>query len=150
MAKALVEQTVSKEIERFRSLWSGGISHDDGLDRLLSAQALAEIDRLDRAQLARDLPVAVVGAGFSGTLLTINLLRQRSRVILVERDAHKLAKGVAFGTLRPEHLLNVRAANMSAFPDDKDHFLRWLGFSGEDQANRFVPRLPMDIICTSN
>jgi uncharacterized NAD(P)/FAD-binding protein YdhS len=85
--------------------------------------------------------VAVVGAGFSGTLLAINLLRQRSNVILIERDADRLAKGLAFGTLRPEHLLNVRASNMSAFPDDKDHFLRWMGFSSEDQANRFVPRL---------
>lgn len=88
-----------------------------------------------------DLPVAIVGAGFSGTLLAVNLLRQRSRVVLVERDAGRLAKGLAFGTRRPEHLLNVRASNMSAFPEDKDHFLRWMGFSGEDQANRFVPRL---------
>lgn len=88
-----------------------------------------------------ELPVAVVGAGFSGTLLAINLLRQRARVVLVERDAERIARGLAFGTRRPEHLLNVRAANMSAFPDDKDHFLRWMGFSSQDQANRFVPRL---------
>lgn len=88
-----------------------------------------------------ELPVAVVGAGFSGTLLAINLLRQRARVVLVERDAGGLAKGLAFGTKRPEHLLNVRASNMSAFPDDKDHFLRWMGFASADQANRFVPRL---------
>ncbi|MBV1688222.1 FAD/NAD(P)-binding protein [Novosphingobium sp. G106] len=88
-----------------------------------------------------ELPVAVVGAGFSGTLLAINLLRQRAKVVLVERDAHRLGKGLAFGTLRPEHLLNVRASNMSAFPDDKDHFLRWMGVSSADQANRFVPRL---------
>lgn len=88
-----------------------------------------------------ELPVAIVGAGFSGTLLAINLLRQRAKVVLIERDAHHLAKGLAFGTQRPEHLLNVRASNMSAFPDDKDHFLRWMGFSSEDQANRFVPRL---------
>jgi transcriptional regulatory protein RtcR len=45
-------ETVNKEIKRLRSLWSGGISHDDGLDRLLPAQALAEIDPFDRAQLA--------------------------------------------------------------------------------------------------
>lgn len=62
-------------------------------------------------------------------------------MVLVERDAKRLAKGLAFGTLRPEHLLNVRASNMSAFPDDRDHFLRWMGFSSQDQANRFVPRL---------
>ncbi|MDB5724804.1 MAG: FAD-dependent oxidoreductase [Novosphingobium sp.] len=88
-----------------------------------------------------DLPVAVVGAGFSGTLLAINLLRLRQRVVLIERDAAKLAKGQAFGTRRPEHLLNVRAANMSAYPDDLGHFGRWMGFTAADQVNRFVPRL---------
>ncbi|HZU65186.1 MAG TPA: FAD/NAD(P)-binding protein [Novosphingobium sp.] len=88
-----------------------------------------------------DLPIAIVGAGFSGTLLAINLLRLGARVVLVERDREKLARGLAFGTRAPEHLLNVRAANMSAFPDDPGHFLRWMGFSSQEQANRFAPRL---------
>ncbi|TCM20460.1 putative NAD(P)/FAD-binding protein YdhS [Novosphingobium sp. PhB165] len=88
-----------------------------------------------------DLPIAVVGAGFSGTLLTINLIRQGVRVVLIERNQTQLAKGLAFGTRGPEHLLNVRAANMSAFPDDPANFLRWIGQTGEEQANRFVPRL---------
>ncbi len=87
------------------------------------------------------LPVAIVGAGFSGTLLAINLLRNGVRVILIERKDAQLAKGLAFGTRWPEHLLNVRAANMSAFPDDQANFLRWIGHAGDEQANRFVPRL---------
>ncbi|KQM19005.1 FAD/NAD(P)-binding protein [Novosphingobium sp. Leaf2] len=86
------------------------------------------------------LPVAVVGGGFSGTLLTINLLRHGARVVLIERAVTQMATGLAFGTARPEHLLNVRAANMSAFPDDLGHFVRWLGVSGSDAVNRFVPR----------
>ena len=90
---------------------------------------------------SNELPIAVVGAGFSGTLLAVNLLRHGARVVLVEREEGRLARGLAFGTRRPEHLLNVRASNMSAFPDDRDHFLRWMGFSGANQANRFVPRL---------
>lgn len=87
------------------------------------------------------LPVAIVGAGFSGTLLAVNLIRQGVRVVLVEQHEQQVAKGLAFGTRQPEHLLNVRASNMSAFPDDPGHFLRWMGFSDSDQANRFVPRL---------
>jgi len=88
-----------------------------------------------------ELPIAIVGAGFSGTLLAINLLRQGASVVLVERDRESLARGLAYGTQEVEHLLNVRASNMSAFPDDPGHFLRWMGYSDADQANRFVPRL---------
>ncbi len=94
-----------------------------------------------RPQAGAELPVAIVGAGFSGTLLAINLLRNGMRVVVIERDEAQIAKGLAFGTRRPEHLLNVRASNMSAFPDDTGHFLRWMGFSDAEQANRFVPRL---------
>ena len=90
---------------------------------------------------AADLPVAIVGAGFSGTLLAVNLLRMGARVVLIERDNAHLARGLAYGTRRPEHLLNVRASNMSAFPDDPGHFLRWMGFASSAQHNRFVPRL---------
>ncbi|WP_294326638.1 FAD/NAD(P)-binding protein [uncultured Sphingomonas sp.] len=85
--------------------------------------------------------VAIIGAGFSGTLLAINLLRHDGPVAtLIERgDAAGL--GVAYGTRQSDHLLNVRAANMSAFPDRPDHFVRWLaerdtGAGGAD----FVPR----------
>lgn len=94
-----------------------------------------------RPQPNNDLPVAIVGAGFSGTLLAINLLRHGVKVVLIEREEAQLAKGLAFGTRRPEHLLNVRASNMSAFNDNLGHFLRWMGFSSDDQANRFVSRL---------
>jgi uncharacterized NAD(P)/FAD-binding protein YdhS len=93
------------------------------------------------------LPIAIVGAGFSGTLLAINLLAQGAHVVLVERQREKLAQGLAYQTKQPEHLLNVRANNMSAYADDPDHFLRWLeqgqpasATSSEEQANRFVPR----------
>ena len=86
------------------------------------------------------LPIAIVGGGFSGTLLAINLLRLGARVVLIEQDHAKLARGLAYATRQPEHLLNVRAANMSAFPDDSGHFLRWMGFADLEAANRFVPR----------
>ena len=86
-------------------------------------------------------PFVIIGAGFSGTLLAIHLIRLGGNVVLAERNEASLGKGLAFGTRRPEHLLNVRASNMSAFPDDRGHFLRWMGFSSGEQFNRFVPRL---------
>ncbi len=86
------------------------------------------------------LPIAIVGGGFSGTLLAVNLLRRGARVVLVEQAEAKLGKGLAFGAAGPGLLLNVRAANMSAYPDDPGHFLRWLGIHDADEASRFVPR----------
>ncbi|WP_093331728.1 FAD/NAD(P)-binding protein [Sphingomonas rubra] len=83
--------------------------------------------------------IVIVGGGFSGTLLAINLLRFGGpRPTMVERDADRFARGVAYSATEPGHLLNVRAAGMSAFPDDPGHFVRWLGARGE--ATSFVPR----------
>jgi len=83
--------------------------------------------------------VLVVGGGFSGTLLAINLLRHDGPdAVLVERRPDRLARGVAYSAAHPDHLLNVRAANMSALPDDPGHFVRWLGTNGHPAG--FVPR----------
>lgn len=72
------------------------------------------------------LRVAVVGAGFSGLLTAIQLLKSpRTRVTLVERST-SFATGAAYATGNPDHLLNVRLGNMSAFPDQPDHLTEWL------------------------
>ncbi|WP_294389762.1 FAD/NAD(P)-binding protein [uncultured Sphingomonas sp.] len=84
--------------------------------------------------------VAIVGAGFSGTLQAINLIRHDGpRAILIEQRA-QLARGVAYSTVHPEHLLNVRAGNMSALPDDPDHFVRWLAAEGAGGRQGFARR----------
>lgn len=83
--------------------------------------------------------VCIVGGGFSGTLQAINLLRHDGpRATLIERRPN-LARGVAYSTSQPAHLLNVRASNMSAFPDAPDHFRQWLAQQGQVHA-QFVSR----------
>jgi uncharacterized NAD(P)/FAD-binding protein YdhS len=72
------------------------------------------------------LPIAVIGAGFSGTMTALHLLREIERPILLCERGQSFARGAAYSTQDPFHLLNVRAANMSAFPDKPDHFSRWL------------------------
>ena len=70
--------------------------------------------------------VAIIGAGFAGTLQAINLLRHDGpRATLIERRPHAGA-GLAYGNADPIHVLNVRAGSMSAFPDRPDHFVSWL------------------------
>lgn len=77
--------------------------------------------------------------------MTAHLLRHHHpelRVTLVEKS-RELGAGVAYGTSHPDHLLNVRAANMSAYPDDPDHFWRWVGEHSSSHcpdAQSFAPR----------
>lgn len=74
--------------------------------------------------------IAIVGAGFSGAAVAAQLMKRRGRqachVILIERG-RRFGPGLAYGGLERTHLLNVRASNMSAFPDAPDDFVRWLG-----------------------
>jgi len=85
--------------------------------------------------------VAIIGGGFSGALLAINLMRyDGSRATLIERRPAQMARGVAYSAADDEHLLNVRAGNMSALPDDADHFVRWLVDKRLGDAKTFVSR----------
>ncbi len=87
--------------------------------------------------------VAVIGAGASGTLMAAQFRRNaplHGRLALIGTD-QDTARGIAYKTPYCSHLLNVRAANMSAFPDDMDHFLRWLQYRDPDaHAKTFAPR----------
>jgi uncharacterized NAD(P)/FAD-binding protein YdhS len=61
-------------------------------------------------------------------------------VVLVNRGALP-ARGVAYGTRTPAHVLNVPAGRMSAFPDDEGHFLRFAQSRDYSiTAGSFVPR----------
>lgn len=88
--------------------------------------------------------IAIVGGGFSGTLTAVHLLRDAwpggVRVVLVDR-AETPARGVAYGTRNAAHALNVPAARMSPFPDDEEHFLRFVRERDPQVAGGdFVPR----------
>jgi len=85
--------------------------------------------------------VAIIGGGFSGALQAINLLRhQGPRATLIERR-DVAARGVAYSAAHPDHLLNVRAGNMSALPQEPGHFERWLERRHPRFAGGFAPRL---------
>jgi len=87
--------------------------------------------------------IVIVGAGFSGTAVAINLLRlahrQPLRVVLVDRA--RIARGVAYGGRNPRWLLNVPAGRMSASSDDPLEFLTFAqGVLPEAKEDDFLPR----------
>ena len=92
--------------------------------------------------------IVIIGAGFSGTLTCVHLLRRArqrpdraTHVTLVEREPRRAARGFAYATPHDACLLNVPAGRMSAFEDQVDDFVRWAG--SRDPAitgGAFVPR----------
>lgn len=83
--------------------------------------------------------IAIIGAGFSGCALAINLVRRLppdDDICLIGSDA-LFARGVAYGTTRPEHYLNVRAGDMGlGEPGDFADTLELVDYSRD----AFVPR----------
>ncbi|MBI1682799.1 FAD/NAD(P)-binding protein [Caulobacter hibisci] len=77
--------------------------------------------------------IAVVGAGFSGVMTALHLLRDggAARVILLEWRS-PVGLGAAYATHNPSHRLNVRAGNMSAWPDRPGDFTAWMRGQGLD------------------
>jgi uncharacterized NAD(P)/FAD-binding protein YdhS len=90
-------------------------------------------------RISDDMHVLIVGGGASGVLLAAQLLRRkgsRFRVTLIERR-EMLGCGVAYSTSNASHLLNTRASNMSAFPDEPEHFLDWLRANHDPEIDGF-------------
>jgi Uncharacterized protein conserved in bacteria len=95
--------------------------------------------------------VAIIGAGFSGTMAAIHLLKQtddKITVALVEKTS-EFGRGLAYRTRDLAHRLNVPPAKMGAFPGDIEGFHRWLQSRPEQlrtagvrrlHPNAFVPR----------
>jgi uncharacterized NAD(P)/FAD-binding protein YdhS len=101
------------------------------------------------AAARRPTRVVVVGGGFSGAMSAVNIARlsEHPLHIVVVNDESSVGRGVAYGLRRPEYLLNVAARNMSAFPDEPNHFLQWLRTRSEfelvpelELRERFIPR----------
>jgi uncharacterized NAD(P)/FAD-binding protein YdhS len=88
--------------------------------------------------------LVIVGGGFCGTVLAVNLLRRppaaATDIVLVERGA-AMGRGVAYAAREFPYLLNVPAGRVSADSQDPLQFLRFAqchmpGADGED----FLPR----------
>lgn len=88
--------------------------------------------------------VAIIGGGFSGTMVLYHLMAGHDvapmRVLFFD-DANRHARGVAYSTPVDEHLLNVPAGGMTGIPGDMAHFVAWLdGQVGQGERGVFYPR----------
>jgi uncharacterized NAD(P)/FAD-binding protein YdhS len=86
----------------------------------------------------------IVGAGFSGTAVAVNLLRlsywKPVRVVLVDRAEH-MARGAAYASRNYPYLLNVPAGRMSLNSSDPIEFLRFAQQTRPDATeDDFLPR----------
>lgn len=94
--------------------------------------------------------IVIIGGGFSGLMTAVNVVRLARRQVrlTIINGQRPAGRGVAYSTRRAEHLLNVAARNMSAFPDIPDHFVNWLRTRTEydtlpehELREKFIPRL---------
>ncbi|MFD0886013.1 FAD/NAD(P)-binding protein, partial [Streptosporangium algeriense] len=90
--------------------------------------------------------VVIVGGGASGTLAAVHLLRlARARampleITLIDRYGRH-ARGQAYSTVDPQHLLNAAIDKMSGLDDDPGHLLRWARDHGLDVGGSdYLPR----------
>lgn len=88
--------------------------------------------------------IAIIGGGFCGTVLAVNLLRrppaQPCRIVLIERR-EQLGRGVAYQVTAHRPLLNVPAGRMSADAHDPLQFVRFAQRRDPDvHAQQFLPR----------
>ena len=102
-------------------------------------------------QIAPAYSLSIIGGGFSGTILTVHLLRlalteafaPTLHVRLIEPNS-KAGPGLAYGACEPWHLLNAPVNRMSAFPTEPLHFWQWLARTSTTTAvpepTAFVPR----------
>ena len=88
--------------------------------------------------------ITIIGGGATGTLTAVNLIKNAGgeplEINLIERR-DRFGRGIAYSATADYHLLNVPAAKMGAFPDDVEHFHRWLIAKNHNFApSAFVPR----------
>jgi uncharacterized NAD(P)/FAD-binding protein YdhS len=84
--------------------------------------------------------VGIIGGGFSGTMTAVQLMKNsvgKLQIYLIEKE--NLARGLAYADIDSHLLLNVRADQMGAFPQDVGHFYQWL-------LDKNIECLPSDFI----
>jgi uncharacterized NAD(P)/FAD-binding protein YdhS len=93
--------------------------------------------------------IAIVGAGFSGTMTAVQLIRTTKipLAIFLFDEKQRFHRGIAYSPFSAHYILNVPCSKMSAFPDEPNDFVDWYMESfnisleqKEKISNAFLPR----------
>lgn len=96
--------------------------------------------------------LAIVGGGSTATSFLAQLIsvlgdeaHDGSKRIIVFEPLAQVGPGEPYAADLPSNLLNIPAAKMSAFADDRGHFLRWIESSGPAILDKYgIERLETD------
>lgn len=85
--------------------------------------------------------ITIIGAGFAGSALAIQLLQRRAGAteVCLVGAADSFGRGVAYGTPRPEHYLNVEAGRLGLDAMAIGDFADWLQVDDHSRS-AYVPR----------
>lgn len=91
--------------------------------------------------------IGIIGAGFSGMMTAIHLLKKNDSLKVILFDPNSKGQGIAYAPQSDAVLLNVNTAKMSAFANEPHHFLNWCkekdpykNISDELLGQSFMPR----------
>lgn len=88
--------------------------------------------------------IGIIGGGFSGSLLTFNLIKNSSSPlnITIFDNRKEIGRGLAYSTKEDLHLLNVPVGKISAIHNESEHFYNWLKDNKKEnyEKNSFVSR----------
>ena len=94
----------------------------------------APTDSRVRSKPPRIVSIVIIGGGFSGAVVALNLLRRlpphAARITVIE-PRPLLGGGVAYSSADPAHRLNVPASRMLVLPEEPHAFETWLKASGK-------------------
>jgi uncharacterized NAD(P)/FAD-binding protein YdhS len=89
----------------------------------------------------RNISVAIIGAGASGTILAHQIIEKVSgitdacvKVYLIEKEGNH-GPGLAYSTPLSAHILNMRADTLGILNGDPLHFVKWLNEQDKEISN---------------
>jgi len=89
--------------------------------------------------------LSIIGGGYSGAMILANLISLSDQSICIDWfEPNIIGEGLAYKTVMPLHLLNVRSDRMGAFADNPAHFYEWVqkmhGINHTISPDSYAPR----------